>query len=414
VARQGNATIWTAPRHVVQRVLEDAQKSHSSALLQFPRVTADSGAPAHFSSRANRELITQVAWQDDGEPQTAPERVRVGWVGTIVGRKLDQGILVQLVFEDTAINAIHRVNLSRACEAESACTAASAAKSGDVLRCPPDRCVDIYGDVFVNRPVPERAVAGEGEGAKAAARSADACTTAAAVAVEVPEISKQEVVGEWLIPRGESLLVSFGVHTVAGKDGKAVVKERLATLDAEELTGASAVQKASAAATYYPVPKPVAPSAVRLFERLALPPAPRGDALKIPMPMPVVPSRTIPQGIHADGTKAELPPLPPDEAQEPASESSEPLPSPQKKKPQAQPRAPSDSATDKAALAPPRPATFPFPGLIFPTNPAAPANLQFLVPIKPLYLKLPFNQRLEIEILGRVVPNTEPAGKGCD
>ena len=40
--------------------------------------------------------------------------------------------------------------------------------------------------------------------------------------------------GEWLIPRGEALLVSFGAHTVADKDGKAVVKERLAIIEADE------------------------------------------------------------------------------------------------------------------------------------------------------------------------------------
>jgi hypothetical protein len=36
-------------------------------------------------------------------------------------------------------------------------------------------------------------------------------------------------------------------------------------------------------------------------------------------------------------------------------------------------------------------------------------GLQFLLPIQPVSLKLPFNRRLEIEIYGRVVRNTEPA-----
>ena len=53
------------------------------------------------------------------------------------------------------------------------------------------------------------------------------------VSVDVPEIGSQEVAGEWLIPNGECLLVSFGAYTVADKDGKAVVKERLAIVDAE-------------------------------------------------------------------------------------------------------------------------------------------------------------------------------------
>ena len=36
-------------------------------------------------------------------------------------------------------------------------------------------------------------------------------------------------------------------------------------------------------------------------------------------------------------------------------------------------------------------------------------GLQFLLPIKPVSFRLPFNRRLEIEIYGRVVRNPEPA-----
>ena len=39
--------------------------------------------------------------------------------------------------------------------------------------------------------------------------------------------------------------------------------------------------------------------------------------------------------------------------------------------------------------------------------PTPSVGLQFLLPIKPLSLKLPFGQRLELEIYGRVV--SEPA-----
>ena len=61
------------------------------------------------------------------------------------------------------------------------------------------------------------------------------------VVLDVPEIDTQEVLGEWLVPRGEVLLVSFGAHTVADKDGMAVVKERLAMIEADEAAGASPV-----------------------------------------------------------------------------------------------------------------------------------------------------------------------------
>ncbi len=65
-----------------------------------------------------------------------------------------------------------------------------------------------------------------------------------AVAIEVPEIASQEVAGEWLIPKDGILLVGFGPHTVAGKDGKAVIRERLAIIEAEAVTD-GAVQRTS-------------------------------------------------------------------------------------------------------------------------------------------------------------------------
>jgi hypothetical protein len=36
------------------------------------------------------------------------------------------------------------------------------------------------------------------------------------------------------------------------------------------------------------------------------------------------------------------------------------------------------------------------------------SGLQFLMPIKPLSIKLPFNQKLEIDVIGKVVPDTDP------
>ena len=39
--------------------------------------------------------------------------------------------------------------------------------------------------------------------------------------------------------------------------------------------------------------------------------------------------------------------------------------------------------------------------------PSPSVGFQFLLPIKPLSLKLPFDQRLEIEIFGRIVPDAE-------
>ena len=137
-------------------------------------------------------------------------------------------------------------------------------------------------------------------------------------------------------------------------------------------------------------------------------------------PMPPVPSRSIPQGYHTDGKAAELPPLPPESADdEDSSDSAEPRPSPQTTKPRqpesmpdAKPR-PSASSADSAT----RKAQYTVPGL--PTIPAMfqsgpSVGLQFLVPIKPVSFKLPFNRRLELEIFGRVVRAPEPVSSSAE
>ena len=122
--------------------------------------------------------------------------------------------------------------------------------------------------------------------------------------------------------------------------------------------------------------------------------------------MPAVPSRSFPQGVHVDGSKAKLPPLPEDEmdddSAESESESAEPRPSPQTKQPRkAKPTA--DESTTKASFVRPKSPTIILPSVFLP---GSSVGFQFLLPITPLSIKLPFNQRLVIEIFGRVVPDT--------
>ena len=103
----------------------------------------------------------------------------------MIGRKLDQGILVQVVLEDTVVRAVHHVN--------------------------------------VNRPEKLAAMAGTCTGSdERCAQEATACENQSVqkVVLEVPEIDTQEIVGEWLVPRGEVLLVSFGAHTVGRQGGQ--------------------------------------------------------------------------------------------------------------------------------------------------------------------------------------------------
>ena len=74
------------------------------------RVVAFSGVPAAIQVRENRKFVTKVSWNGDGGSATGtPEDLRVGWHTTLVGRKLDQGILVKMVLEDTEVRAVHEM-----------------------------------------------------------------------------------------------------------------------------------------------------------------------------------------------------------------------------------------------------------------------------------------------------------------
>jgi hypothetical protein len=450
VTRQGATTVWTMPLQVMTSLVKEAQKDPACHVIAAPRVTAFSGVPATIQCRANRDLITRVSWNgDEIAPEGASEKVRLGWHTTFVGRQLDQGVLVKLVFEDAHIRAVHHVKLNRS---SASCSSQSPQATGS-----DSQVFAGSGKVFKFVAIP---VAGKSPfdvpdskdgcmDAEGCCASGDQDASVRTVALEVPEIGSQEVAGEWLIPKGEFLLLSFGAYTVADQDGKAVVKERLAIIGAEEAADADAVPPAAYPPAYSvnppgyfrptpvtpgenpprpagsaPVPAmtfgPTAPAAltsppspVEPFGPTApaglyappvgtfgAPSVPVAPTAKPPLPMPAAPARSLPQGYHSDGTKAVLPPLPTDEMDdEDSSESSEPLASPQTKKPQ-KPKPPADAGTTKTA----------FPGTkassadglaAFFANPFD--GLQFLMPLKPLSLKLPFNQTLELELRGRVV-----------
>jgi hypothetical protein len=567
VTRQGAATVWTAPRSVARQVVDTALKAQTGNVLRAPRVTARSGSPAHVSARANQQFVTQVAWDgDDRAAQARPETVRTGSVATMAGRKLDQGILVQLVLEDTEIRAIHHVNVpcpkkSSGCTAQECPGTPTTAvvksqvfmgqgKAAGMYACAhaigpetqPAGCCEageeevlaigapgmrfpqgtlcgirFEGNVTspveklssqlvsrVGQPIDQRSLIADvksllamkrfsniqidyeesppGSGrfivtfavreksARAGTTTKPACATdcteasaccpsnvtreaaaskmatgsagcdcvkdgvvpvrvdsvccassaqpasctkesaAGTVALEVPEIGSQEIAGEWLIPKGGILLVSFGPHTVTGKDGKPVIHERLAILEAEEAPSPSVDQTINQGSSG-PI-REATPLAAPRAAMVGLPPAVPAPMAGPPVAIPALPSRSIPQGFHSDGRPADLPPLPPEEAEDAPDGSSEAQPSPQTRKsqrsqPQSKPKPAADSGTTKAGYAAP---TFPatLPG-VFLSTPSV--GLQFLIPLKPLSLRLPFNRKLELEIFGRVVRNPEPVAR---
>ncbi len=575
VTRQGAATVWTLPKNATASLIKEICKSPAGAVVAAPRVTAFSGVPAAIQVRGNRTFVTQVAWNgDEIGAKATPEDVRVGWHATMIGRPLDQGILVKLVVEDTEIRGVHKmsVNLPHELNVTKSDIPVSGILQGEMItsRMSPlafeakpfeatgsaandakkaklqvlwDKALTAYkeGKYIECEALARRAMELDPEElahsmlaykAKAERRltedkqrrvekhaeteaflgwtdgfarhltatrevnesprqetpelpsdpSCDCPAGAAPIAggsckdaLELPEIANQEVVGEWLIPKGECLLVSFGPHTVADKDGKAIVKERLAVFEADEARGVGpSTYRAMTGAPRFGIPAPPAPMAPppanygapipegpapptagfrptppSSFDQV-LPPArymrddlkylaPGPDAAsgndqaatqptksqeknteapariaRVPAPvaaptakMPALPDRSIPQGIHKDGTKAKLPALPEDEMDDDSSdsESAEPLPSPQIRKPRT-PKPAGDAGTTKASFTLPKASTVFLPSVFLP---GSSVGFQFLMPLKPLSLRLPFNQRLEIEIFGRVVPDSRLA-----
>jgi hypothetical protein len=232
--------------------------------------------------------------------------------------------------------------------------------------------------------------------------------------VRIPEVGRASAAGEWLIPEGEVLVVGFGPHTVADADGKAVTRERLAVIAVEPADDAEA-------------PTPLAPE----IHEIPPPAAPvRTDAPRTAAALPKLPERTLPQPIHPDGTPAPMPTVPEDEAHaaEAAADSAETRPTPQSRRK----TEPKDAVPETPETPEPNEAEAPKvePGLIK-SSFALPAlekiagldslsglisanlfggpfqSVQILVPLKPLALKLPFNRRLEFELIGRVVADPE-------
>lgn len=283
VARQGSATVWTASNCAVRPIVDRASKIVSSP----PQITTLANSAAHFTSRTNRSLVTRVSWTDE-EPKITSEAIREGFAATIAGRKLDQGILAQVVIDDTEIRSVHDVKLSQrasasTCPAESSLEKECAAKS------------DVAKNTCCQDPEPGSTV-------------------------QIPEIASQEVVGEWLIPNDGVLVVGLGIHTAGDKDGKAVIRERLMVIEAK--ADAEVARTASRHVPAFGSHFIPAPSAIPA----PIPPAPSKPNS---IPSPNIPSRTLPQGIHADGTPAELPPLPEETEPTEADDTAEPHGSPQ-------------------------------------------------------------------------------------
>jgi hypothetical protein len=252
IAHQGAATIWTAPACVVTRLVENATR-----VVACPKVAANPSMQATVFQNKARHVVRDVNRVTDNHVTTASfvgfeprvEEATEGYSVVVSGRKIDQGILAQISIDDKQIVALHPVTLTETRNAKE--------KQWDKL----------------------------------------------SVTVQVPEFARTEVSGEWLIPNDGVLIVSLGAHTTADEQGKAIVRERLAVVDARSCGDVTAPMY-SAGPIRVDVPMGMWRNASR----------PAAIPLPMPLPMtspaPLAPSRTLPLARDASGEEAPLPPLP--------------------------------------------------------------------------------------------------------
>ena len=110
VTSHGAVSVWTAPAGF----LKSLPAGTVAEVISAPKlIAAPTMTPAHVTTRKNQSFVTQAAWIDEAKDlRIKYDSVRSGMAATVAGRKLDQGILVQLVIEDTDIRSIHTVNVT--------------------------------------------------------------------------------------------------------------------------------------------------------------------------------------------------------------------------------------------------------------------------------------------------------------
>jgi hypothetical protein len=259
VARQGSSTVWTADRSLASSLAQQARScTIHGKIITTTEAMLTRAETIHYFGSMDRYADGPVNQATAIAFLPKPERVDERFAIKASGRKLDQGILARIALEDTHVDVIHGIPQTETLKPPAAKT----------TRTPTELGRDIVNVLLPQNP--------------------RECSQAITCSVQVPEISQARVEGEWLIPNNGVLLVSLGVKTVADDQGKAIVRERLAVIEALSSTMPSA-SPGTAAAIDQPAPAAVA--------RMA---------------MPATPSRSLPRAIDPDGNAVEneLPPLP--------------------------------------------------------------------------------------------------------
>lgn len=181
ISHEGHVAAWTMPREASETL-----KKAASNEIATPRLTGLENTSAHIRLGHSQPFVSHITRIADGPVGHARSVAFMPTVGRaenslkiqVRGRRLDQGVLAQVEIADTRVNQMLTYVYKEKIQSENG---------------PPSL----------------------------------------STRVEVPEVSSSSAHGEWLVPTGDVLVVSLGLHTKADKEGKAQTVERLALVDVQ-------------------------------------------------------------------------------------------------------------------------------------------------------------------------------------
>jgi hypothetical protein len=256
VARQGSSTIWTADRALAASLVDRAKASSPChTIMAVGEAVMTKAEAVNYVAAMERVADGPINQSSAIAFMPRPEQVEERFSIRVEGRKLDQGVLTRIAMEESHVDVIHGVPQSET-------LVPPAAKSSKTRTEQTTATLEVIRASTSN--IPE--------------------ATSITSSVQIPEVTRASVAGEWLIPNDGVLLVSLGVKTAADDKGMAVVRERVAVVEACPATG-------------------IGPNGL-------ITPAQAEPFQHTKLGHPVVPGRSMPEAIDPQGNVVDLPPLP--------------------------------------------------------------------------------------------------------
>lgn len=182
---ESGATVWTAPASAISRIT-----GKSSTTLFSPKPTTGREVPAEVQTSLHRNYVAHLERVADGPRGKATAlsyNPRIEgieeWLNVVVDcYKTDEGVLTQVAIDEQRLAGMNKYIVEET-------LAPAAAQPG--------------------APVEQRAVA---------------------VPVQVPELVRGGVEGEWMVAPGHVLIVGLGVHSSLQESGERTLLERVAVI----------------------------------------------------------------------------------------------------------------------------------------------------------------------------------------